>query len=215
MFTVDQVRDIYSRTARRYDRLVRVFPLLGVRMGRYRREAVDALALEPGDTVVELGCGTGLNFPLLHRAVGDTGRIVGVDLTPAMLEQARRRIERRGWSNIELVHSDVADYSFPAIVDGVISTFALTLSPEYDTVVRRAAGALGPGGRLVLLDLKRPARWPAWLVRFVAWLNRPFAVTVDLGDRHPWEAVRAHLHEVEFREHHFGAVYLSVGEVRP
>ncbi len=212
MHTIDEVRRIYSRTAARYDRLVRIFPLFGVRLRRYRREAVAALGLTAGDTVVELGCGTGLNFPLLRDAVGEAGRVLGVDLTPQMLDRARERTERHGWRNVELVRCDVADYEFPRRVSGVISTFALTLSPAYDRVIERAAAALVPGGRLVLLDLKPPDSWPQWLVRFVAWLNRPFAVTVDLGERHPWESVRLYLREVEWVEHYGGAIYLSVGE---
>lgn len=212
MYTIKQVRDIYARTAPRYDGLVRIFPLLGARMGHYRRQAVSALALGRGDTVVELGCGTGLNFALLHEAVGAEGRIIGVDLTPEMLQRARERVARKGWTNVELVRCDVAEFPFPARVSAVLSTFALTLSPDYDDVVRRAASALAPDARFVLLDLKRPTAWPAWLARLAAWLNRPFAVTVDLGERRPWESLRAHLRELEFREHFAGAVYRCVAE---
>lgn len=212
MFTIEQIREIYSRTAGRYDRLVRIFPVFGLRMQYYRREAVAALQLEPGSTVVELGCGTGLNFGLLEAAVGPGGRIIGIDLTPQMLDQARQRARHQGWSNIELAQGDIAEYVIPQGVNGILSTFALTLSPRFDEIVERARAVLAPGDRLVILDLKRPARWPEWLVRFVAWLNRPFAVTTDLAERHPWESVRRHLHEVDFREYYLGALYQSVGE---
>lgn len=215
VFTVDEVREIYARTARRYDRAVRLFPLLGARMDRYRRAAVDALGLRHGSTVLDLGCGTGLNFPLLQERVGPAGRIIGVDLTEEMLEGARKRTERLGWSNVELVRSDVAEYDVPEGVDAVLSTFALTLSPAFDQVIADVARALPQRGRLVILDLKRPDGWPAPLVRFAAWLNRPFAVTLDLGERRPWESVATHLALVDFREYYAGAIYLSVGEPRP
>ena len=68
-----------------------------------RRQAVKVLRLRPGDTVVDIACGTGQNFPLIERVIGPQGQIVGVDLTDAMLAQAQRRIERNGWTNIELV----------------------------------------------------------------------------------------------------------------
>jgi ubiquinone/menaquinone biosynthesis C-methylase UbiE len=63
MLTVDQVRETYHRVARHYDRAVVLFPVFGARLGRYRRDAVAALALVPGATVVELGCGTGQGGP--------------------------------------------------------------------------------------------------------------------------------------------------------
>lgn len=121
-----------------------------------------------------------LNFPLLHEAVGPTGRIVGVDLTDAMLQHAQARVTKAGWTNVELVQRDLADYEF-----GRPSPFSIS---------------------------KRPPAWPEWLVRFGAWLNSPYGVSVELADRHPWEAVKRYLREVEFSEYYFDALYLSVGE---
>lgn len=212
MFSVDEVRRIYARTARGYDWAVRAFPLFGARMHRYRRAAVDALELRPGSTVVDLGCGTGLNLPLLEERVGPEGRVIGVDLTDEMLERARDRATRRGWSNVDWIRSDVADYEIPDGIDAVLSTFALTLSPAYDEVIGRVSRALRARGRLAILDLRHPDRWPEPLVRLAAWLNRPFAVTLDLGERHPWESVARHLDDVSYQEYYAGAIYLSVGE---
>lgn len=70
-----------------------------------------------GDLVVDIGCGTGLNFPWLQEAVGPQGSIIGVDLTNAMLEQARLRVAKEGWKNIELVQADAASYAFPAQIE--------------------------------------------------------------------------------------------------
>ena len=75
-----------------------------------------------------------------------------------------------------------------------------------------ASDALRAGGRLAVLDMKEPESWPSWLVRFAAWLNKPFGVSLQIADRHPWEAVREYLTEVEFREYYFGVLYLCVGE---
>ncbi len=207
----DETRDLYRRRAPRYDLAVQLYRLAGFRLRHYREAAVRALALRDGDTVVEIGCGTGLNFPLLEEAVGHRGRIVGVDLTDAMLQEARDRVHREGWTNVDLVECDAARYEFPEAVNGVISTLALTLVPEYDAVIRRAAEALAPGGRIAILDMKEPAGWPPWLVRLAVHLTRPYGVTLELADRHPWESVRRYLREVSFREFYFGALYLSVG----
>jgi SAM-dependent methyltransferase len=76
-----------------------------------------------------------LNFPYPVKAVGTEGKIVDVDISPEMLGQARRRIERAGWRNVALVEADLARYAFPAGAAGILSTFAMYLVPEYDDVV--------------------------------------------------------------------------------
>lgn len=208
----NQTRDLYRKRARRYDLWVQVYPLFGFKMNQYRQDTISALALKPGDTVVELGCGTGLNFAYVQRAIGPTGKLIGVDLTDSMLDVARDRVAQEGWTNVTLVQADLAEWKFPAGVAGVFSTLALTLVPEYDTVIERASRALKPGGRLAILDMKEPKRWPEWLVRFAAWLNKPFGVSLDLADRHPWESIRRYLTETEYREYYFGALYLCAGQ---
>lgn len=168
--------------------------------------------MNSGDTVLEIGCGTGLNFELLQHQVGPQGKIIGVDLTAEMLAKARRRIERNHWSNITLMQSDAAAFEFPRQVDGIISTFALTLVPEYDKVIQHAAAALPSGKRLVILDFKMPDSWPMWLIKLLVILTRPYGVTLDLGDRHLWESVDRYLKTVLFKELYFGGVYICAGQ---
>ena len=148
---------------------------------------------------------------MLHDAVGESGRVIGGDLTPGMLEQARRKIEKNGWSNVELVNSDAAQYEFPEKVEGIISTFAFTLVPEYDALVQKSARVLSPGGRFVLLDFKRPEGWPLWLVKLFVFLTSPFGVSLDLEDRHPWESVERYFERTGFRDLYFGAIYICTG----
>lgn len=207
-----ETRDLYRRRAKRYDLAVWIYRLFGFRLDYYREQTVKALRLSPGDLVVELGCGTGLNFPYLERAVDSEGKIIGIDLTDLMLEVARDRVEREGWHNVELVQADVSQWALPESVSGFISTLAITLVPEYDLVIRRASQALVPGGRIAIFDMKEPDRWPEWLIRLAAWLNKPFGVSLELANRHAWESVRSYLTEVEYKEYYFGALYLSVGE---
>ena len=209
--TKGSIAQLYQKRADWYNVSANAYYILGFREFAYRKKAVRALELHPGDTVVELGCGTGLNFELLRRQIGPQGRIVGVDLTEKMLEKANQRIQRNQWSNVSLVQSDAALYEFPRPVNGIISTFALTLVPEYDAVIRRAAKALVPGGRMVILDFKMPAGWPMWLIRTFAQLTRPFGVTMDLGERHLWESIGHHLDMVAFEELYFGSIYICAG----
>jgi demethylmenaquinone methyltransferase/2-methoxy-6-polyprenyl-1,4-benzoquinol methylase len=207
-----EVVELYRRRAPRYDLNSHLYWLVGYPVDRYRREGVDALRLRRGDAVVELGCGTGHNLPILREAVGAEGRVIGVDLTDAMLAQARRRVERAGWHNVELLRSDAAAFTWPPRVDGVLSTYALTLVPEFDDVIRGAAAALGPGKRMVVVDLKAPDGWPRWVLRTVVALARPFGVTLGLAERHPWESMRRHFTSVEVREHYLGTTYVAIGE---
>lgn len=212
-FKKNELVDLYRKRAPNYDLSANLYYLLGFREWAYRKKAARALRLEPGDTVVEVGCGTGLNFGLLQGTVGEHGRIIGVDMTDAMLEEARERVESEGWRNVELVHSDAASFEFPEGTDGILSTFALTLVPEYDEVIRRGAGALKPGGRWVVADLKLPdGGWQKALLPLLLPLFRPFGVTLDLAERHPWESLESHLSGFGMEEHYFGYTYVARGE---
>lgn len=210
----DEVIRLYRRRAGRYDLSANLYYLVGFREYAYRKQAVEALQLSPGATVVEIGCGTGLNFEYLYRSVGPAGRIIGVDLTDEMLRRARERADRNGWSNVELVNTDAASYEFPLQVDGIISSFALTLIPEHEKVIDKGARALSDGGRFALLDLKRPEDVPRWLERLGIWITRPFGVTRDLLDRRPWEAMRRRFPSTFMKEYFWGIAYLCVGTSR-
>jgi len=209
-----RIAELYQKRAGLYDFSANLYYLIGIRESAYRRKAVESLNLVFGDTVVEIGCGTGLNFRLLRERVGEEGKIIGVDLTAEMLSAAGRRIERNQWKNIELIHCDAGAYAFPEYVGGVISTFAITLVEEYDKIIRRGAAALAPGKRLVVLDFKLPTTWPMWLIKFFVILTRPFGVTLDLGDRHPWESVERYLDRKVFTNFYFGCIYVAAGEKR-
>src|SRR5215467_9210430 len=115
--TQERLIETYRKKARHYDVTSRLYPVPGYPQRGQRLRAVRALGLRPGATVVDIACGTGLNFPLLEQEIGPGGRIVGVDLTDAMLTQARHRIEAEGWGNITLVQADAAAFEFPAGVD--------------------------------------------------------------------------------------------------
>ena len=214
MMTLDKrsIALLYRKRAKLYDFSANVYYLLGFREFAYRKIGVKVLNLKKGDTVVEIGCGTGLNFSLLRKQIGPKGNIIGVDLTPEMLEEADKRIKRHGWQNVTLVQSDAAVYRFPNRLDGIISTFALTLVPEYDMIIQKGAAALLPDARFVIVDFKKPDKWPMWMIKSFVILTRPFGVSLDIAGRHPWESVARYMTMVEFRELYFGALYLCVGE---
>jgi ubiquinone/menaquinone biosynthesis C-methylase UbiE len=129
-----------------------------------------------------------------------------------MLSVARERVRQHGWSNVELVESDSARFEFPTPVNGIISSFAITLVPEYESVIHRGAESLEPGGHVVILDVKLPPNWLSWLATLLVLTLRPFGVSIDLAVRHPWEAMKKHLSNVSMMEQYGGIAYIAVGE---
>ncbi len=209
MFESEQVSRKYSRVARIYDLTMPVFAIFGFNKAA-RARAVKALELRPGDTVLELGCGTGLNFPFLEEAVGPNGRILGLDLTAAMLAEARKRIERHGWRNIELIEADVLQTDLPPGVDGILAAGVMQLLPDHDAVIRKCAEALSSGKRLVILDGTPATGAWAFLNSLFERLTRGFAVSHEGWRRQPWEEMREHLTDVTVKRSG-PFMYLAVG----
>ena len=210
--TREEIQDVYQKRARIYDFAVYCCYLLGFPIGRYRRLVIEALAPRPGDTIVEIGCGTGMNFPLLEEKIGPAGRIIGVDLSEAMLKLAQKRIRSAGWQNVELVLSTAADYEFPKGVDGIVATGVLTYEPDYDKVIERGAAALAPGKRWVVFDYKMPTGWCRHFVPLFVRLFRPFGISKPLFERTPWLSIKRHLKNGKIQEYYFGLIFVASGE---
>jgi ubiquinone/menaquinone biosynthesis C-methylase UbiE len=217
--TREHLIETYRKKARHYDITSRLYPAPGYPQRTQRRRAVQALGLRTGDTVIDLACGTGLNVPLLQQAVGPGGRIVGVDLTDAMLARARDRVKASGWGNVSLVQADAAGFDFPAEADAILSTYALTQVPECAEVIAHGTAALAAGGRWAVLDLKVPGGTPEWLARLGTATVRPFASIDQWMRRRPWEAIRAAMREeladFAWTELSFGTAFLAAGSRPP
>ena len=213
--TREHLIETYRKKAKHYDITSQFYPVPGYPQRAQRLRAVQALGLRSGDTVVDIACGTGLNFSLIEQAIGPDGRIVGVDLTDAMLAQAQHRTETNGWSNVSLVQADAAEFDFPTEVDAILSTYALSHVPECGDVIAHGAAALSSGGRWVVLDLKVPDNAPRWLAQLGIALVRPFGSIDEWIVRRPWEGVRAamedRLADVSWTELVFGTSFLAAG----
>ena len=217
--THEHLIEVYRKKAKHYDITSWLYPAPGYPHRAQRLRAVQALGLRAGDSVIDIACGTGLNFPLIQEVIGPDGRIIGVDLTDAMLAQAQQRVETNGWSNVSLVQSDAADFDFPAEVDAILSTYALTQVPECAEVIVHGAEALSKGGRWVVLDLKVPDSTPRWLAQLGIATVRPFASIDEWIMRRPWEAIRLAIQEELtdpcWTELFFGTAFLAVGSRDP
>ena len=211
----ERLIEIYRKKAKHYEIVSRLYPVPGYPLWAQRRRAVQALRLRPGATVVDLACGTGQNFPLIEQAIGSDGWIIGVDLTDAMLAQARRRTERHGWTNVSLVQADAADYAFPAEVDAILSTYSLSHLPECEDLIVHGAEALAREGRWAVLDLKAPDHAPRLPAHLGIALGRRLGSIDEWLARRPWEAIRAAMQDalvdLSWSELCFGTAFLAAG----
>jgi SAM-dependent methyltransferase len=141
--------------ARRYDRLAPYYRVVVALLGEppgLRRQAVERLRLAPGETVLEIGCGTGRNLRGLVEGVGPDGNVLGIDISAGMLERARRLSMGRGWSNVSLRWEDAAGLCPPANLDAILFSLSYSVMPAPLTVLRRCWPWLRRGGRLVIAD---------------------------------------------------------------
>src|SRR5262249_31322585 len=144
----DQIRRKYRRNVHGYDLLDRPCQQLRV-------QAVANLSLSVGETVLDLGCGTGLSFALLEQHAGAPGRILGVDLSPDMLARAQAKILRHSWRNITLIEANAEEVALaPSSVDAVLCFYTHDILTSAQAV-ERAIAALRPGGRFVATGGKR------------------------------------------------------------
>ena len=140
---MSSITTFYGDHAALYDRIA-----TAPGVGRWRRLAAEHVATA-GDTVVEMGCGTGANLPYLRERVGPNGRVHGVDITGPLLERARDRTAE--YDNVAVVRGNATEPPI-AGADAVLATFVCGLFEDPATVVDQWCDLVAPGGRVGLLD---------------------------------------------------------------
>lgn len=172
-----RAREKYRRLAPSYDRrIVLTAPL--------RRRVVDRLRLAAGETCLEVACGTGINFGLIERRIGPEGHLIGLDLSPEMLAQARERTERAGWRNVSLVEASVEQGRLPAMADAVLFSLTHDVLQMPDGLANLFAQAK-PGARVAAFGPKLASRWQMVVNPVVKAAARPYVTTLEGLDR-PW-----------------------------
>jgi len=155
------LRQRYTAVAPLYDALSAEWPVY--RAGRVR--GIPLLRLSEGNSVLDVGCGTGLNFPLLLDAVGPRGQVLGVDTSRDMLRTARRRLGRPPPPNVHLIErdatrlGDLASEVAPLVgrgPDAILFTYALSLMKPWQAAWDGATALARPGTRIVIVDMALP-----------------------------------------------------------
>jgi demethylmenaquinone methyltransferase/2-methoxy-6-polyprenyl-1,4-benzoquinol methylase len=161
----------------------------------WRRSYIARLALKPGETVLDVGCGTGASFAFLEEGVGPGGRVIGIDQSPEQLAVARALIERSDWRNVTLIQSPVEDAEIPDPADAALFSYSHDIQ-RTPRALENVLNSLKPGGRIVVVGM----RWMPWwniAVNFRTWrFGRNFITTFE-GFRRPWNNLEKLVSSIE------------------
>jgi len=174
-----------------------------------RRDAIAELALKTGDTVLDVGCGTGLSFALLQQGLGGGGRIVGIEQSPEMIEQARQRVARHRWTNVSLLCSPVEAAEIPVMADAALFHFTHDILRQPEAIAN-VVEHLKPGAHVVASGLKWAAPW-AWPLNFFVLPAALHSVTSLEGLGQPWDRLSERVGKLSVREALMGSVYIARG----
>ncbi len=192
----------YRDHADRYDSRTRAFQ-------HWREKLVEELPARPGDTVLDVGCGTGLCIPLVREKVGPTGSIVGIDASVQMLTLAMQRVAEWGWSNVRLIAAPIAQARIDAVADAAMFCAVHDLMQSREAL-ETVFAHLRPGAAVGAIGGKWPAPWMIPLRMWVTDLHAPFIASFAGFDR-PWRLLAEFVPDLRVTELAGGAGYLAVG----
>lgn len=177
-----------------------------------RTRTVEKLALRPGERVLDVACGTGLSLGLLRDAVGSDGEVVGIELSPEMIEIAQQRVAGAGWNNVTLIESTMESAEIPGSFDAVLLHFThdVMRSPE---ALARIFGVVRPDARVAFAGMKYAPWWLAPLNLVVRIQARPYMTTFD-GLAEPWDLTLPYLKSFDWGTVLFGTGYIGWGIAR-
>jgi arsenite methyltransferase len=194
--------ELYRRKAADYDASAEfTMPL--------RRRTIALLQLQPGQTVLDVGSGTGLSFDLLRDAVGDQGRVLGFEQSPDMFALAEQRVANAAWGNVWQANAAAETVHLPELADAVLFNYThdICRTPAaVDNILRQ----MKPGARVAMAGIKFFPWWTGPL-NLLAWLkNRPYnARAADLWT--PWSLVAAQCENFQWHSTQWGMGYIASG----
>ena len=176
-----------------------------------RRRAIARLALQPGEVVLDMGCGTGLSLPLLHAGVGEAGHVIGVEPSPEMIALARQRVGAMGARRITLIAAQAEAARLPEAADAVLFHFTHDVMRDAEALAQ-VLGQLKPGARVVACGLQWAGLW-AWPINLMVLPAALRSVTSLEGLHRPWSHLQSQVRIERVEALMAGGVYLVSGVV--
>jgi SAM-dependent methyltransferase len=205
--TIGHTAPDHRRSLRSYGAMAQTYELRTSSGDLGRRELVECLAPRAGEVILDVGCGSGRNFDQIQRRIGPSGRLIGIEPSPEMLARARARVERRGWTNVELIGAAAEDATIPAQADAAIlcAVHDVMRSPR---ALANVLSHIRDDGRIVAGGPK----WVSWrqpATNLATWrLNRDCVSTFE-GFRAPWSHLAMLVGDLRVDERYGGAGYIA------
>jgi demethylmenaquinone methyltransferase/2-methoxy-6-polyprenyl-1,4-benzoquinol methylase len=197
--------------------LLRPFPDFDFRFIKpIRARAVRLLRLQEGQRVLDVGCGPGGSFPFLRAAVGTTGSVVGVEISPEVSVLAQRRIERHGWSNVQVRIAPAQTVALTQQFDG-LHMFAAPDVFGSESALANLLPRLRVGARIVFFGAKTSTGRFGWVLNPFLRLAFPKLTfsTTPVPDAEPWKPLAPQLSDFAVQELFFGWMFLASGTYNP
>lgn len=177
-----------------------------------RRRTIALLQLQPGQTVLDVGAGTGLSYGLLRDGVGDAGRVLAFEQSPDMFALAQQRVQREGWANVWHTTAPAETAQLPTLADAVLFNYTHDIC-RTPAAVANILRQVKPGARVAMAGIKFFPWWTGPL-NLVAWLkNRPYnARPGDLWT--PWSLVAERCDLFRWNSTQWGMGYIASGQLR-
>ncbi|MCI0723722.1 MAG: protein-L-isoaspartate O-methyltransferase [Acidobacteria bacterium] len=206
-------RELTPLFARYLVHLIRPFPDFDwSRIKPLRQKAVQLLQLKPGDRVLDAGCGPGGSFPYLVEAVGPSGEVVGLEISPEIAINARRRIQKNGWSNVQIIVADARTVKLEGKFDGLLMFAAhdIYTSPQaLDNLFQYLQG----DARVAAFGAKLSGGHFGWILNpffRLAPSKLSFPSTPAI-DSQPWRLLEERVGALTVEDHFFGWMFLAWG----